>query len=256
MCDVNTAEIVAVNHVGVSVADMARARRFWTQGLGAVEHGGWSWPVGTAPSDESLDTEGTSAEALLLRTDTAFMELFAFATPTPAPRPEGAPGVVELTWAVGDVEAARRDALACGGTEGAHPALVVCPDGTPVRLVPAGPTGAVGLVGVRVRVADPAAHLVQAVGGPVAWDLVGGADPHQPRPVDLGVNHVCLDVDDIAAQRAALAGTRWHHPITESSGGVAAVSYGTTPDGVVVELLESRSEQAFFARCRLAHPHG
>jgi catechol 2,3-dioxygenase-like lactoylglutathione lyase family enzyme len=248
---VTSGQILALNHVGVSVANMPRARSFWTDGLGAVDHGGWSWPVGTKPSDDSLATEGTSAEALLLRTDTAFMEIFAFATPTPQPRASDAPGITALTWAVDDIEAVRRRAVAAGGVVTADG--VCCPDGTPVRLV-AAPGGPYGLVGVEVRVADPAVHVVQDVPGPVALALVGGAGESRPRPIDLGANHICLDVDGIADVRAALEGMSWHHEITESSGGVAAVSYGTTADGVVVELLESRSEQAFFSRCRLAHP--
>lgn len=53
-------------------------------------------------------------------------------------------------------------------------------------------------------------------------ELVPGATCDRPRPVDLGVNHVRLDVDGVAQVRAG-AEARWHHPVTESSGGAAAV---------------------------------
>lgn len=244
-----TSRIVALNHVGVSVADLDRARRFWIDGLGATDHGGWSWPVGTVPADESLDTVGTAAEVLLLRTDTAFLEIFAFAAPAPAAREAGAPGVTALTWMVDDVAAVRKRALAAGGT--ADGADLRCPDGTLIRLVAGDATG---LVGVEVLVADAAAHVVREVPGPVRVEVRSGASAEAAAPVDLGVNHLCLDVDGIADVRAGLDGVRWHHPVTESSGGIAAVSYGTTADGVLVELLESRSAEAFLSRCRLTRP--
>ncbi|MFC5495821.1 VOC family protein [Nocardioides caricicola] len=228
--------VVALNHVGVSVADLARARAFWIDELGALDHGGFGWPVGTAPADESLATEGTSAEVALLRTDAAFLELFAFASPAPAVRPSGAPGVAALVWAVRDGRRGR----------------VHCPDGTPVELVAAG-EGPAGLVGVTVRVPDPGVRTWPAVPGPVAVTVVGGADADPARPVDLGVNHLCLDVAGIADVRRGMQDVRWHHDVTESSGGIAAVCYGTTADGVLVELLESRSPEAFLSRCRLAY---
>lgn len=236
--------IVALNHVGVSVADLDRAKAFWIDGLGALDHGGFGWPVGTAPADESLATEGTAAEVVLLRTDTAFIELFAFHSPKPEVRPPTSPGVVALAWAVPDV-AAVRARLGLDDDE-----AVRCPDGTAVALRPSegGPTG---LVGVTLQVLDPTRHPLPAVPGPVTVQVVGGADLQAARPVDFGVNHLCVDVDGIGAVRAGLDGVRWHHDVTESSGGIAAVCYGTTDDGVLVELLESRSPEAFLSRCRL-----
>lgn len=230
--------VLALNHVGVSVADLGRAHAFWAS-LGALDHGGFSWPVGTAPADESLAMAVTAATVAILRTDAAFLELFSFTSPAPAPRPAGVPGVAGLVWAV---------------PSGAATGEVTCPDGTPVTLVEAG-DGPLGLVGVRVRVAAPDAHPLPPVPGPVGVAVDGGADAAPARPVDLGVNHLCLDVAGIASVRSSLSsGVRWHHEVTESSGGIAAVCYGTTHDGVLVELLESRSDDAFLARCRLARP--
>lgn len=228
--------------------DLTKARAFWVDALGALEHGAFGWPVGTAPADESLATVGTAAEVLLLRTDAAFLELFAFSSPVPAERASDAPGVSALTWACDDVDAIRTAALGRGGT--GHPAGVLCPDGTPVRLVDAG-RGPRGLVGVEVKVAVPSEFEFSGARGPVGWEVIGGASRTAPRPVDLGVNHVCLDVADAGLVREHACTVSWHHPVTESSGGLAAVCYGTTEDGVLVELLESRSPEAFFARTRL-----
>ena len=243
--------VVALNHVGISVADLEAARRFWVGGLSALEHGAFGWPVGTAPADESLATEGTSAEVVLLRTDAAFMELFAFASPTPAVRSVGSPGVKGLVWAAVDPDATYAQAVDAGGTPSGE-RRVRCPDGTPVTVVASdGPTG---LVGVLVQVPDAEAHALPTVPGPVAVEVSGGADEPRARPVDLGVNHLCLDVTDIDGVREKVAGTTWHHDVTESSGGIAAVCYGTTSDGVLVELLESRTPDAFLSRTRLAYP--
>lgn len=241
--------VLAVNHVGISVRDLEAAHRFWTGALGALDHGAFGWPVGSAPADESLALEGTAAEVVLLRTETAFLELFAFGSPTPEPRGDGAPGVRSLTWAVPDVVRAEDAVVRLGGTREAA-GRVRCPDGVAVRLVPA--TRGTGLVGVEVLVEATHAHLLADVPGPVAVELVPGAASSRPRPVDHGVNHVCLDVDGIDAVRAG-SPTRWHHPVTESSGGAAAVCYGTTHDGVLVELLESRAGSAFLSRTRLTH---
>lgn len=242
--------VVALNHVGVSVRDLGRARAFWLHALGAHEHGAFGWPVGSAPADQSLALTGTSAEVVLLRTDTAFLELFEFATPAPAPRPADAPGVRSLVWAVPDVAAAEVSAVAHGGVV-EEPGLVRCPDGVPVRLLAR--HDASGLVGVEVAVASAGGHLLADVPGPVTVNLVAGAGRARPRPVDHGVNHVCLDVDGIDAVRSGVEDATWHHPVTESSGGAAAVCYGTTVDGVLVELLESRATTAFFHRCHLTH---
>ncbi|WP_110241482.1 VOC family protein [Nocardioides gilvus] len=248
------ARLLAVNHVGVSVQDMAAARRFWVEVLGAEEYGAFGWAVGTTPADDSLGLLDTAADVLLLRTDAAFMELFAFSSPAPRARPARRPGVSALTWAVSNVEGAVLAARATGSPV-TRPGVVECPDGTEVRLVPAG-DGPRGLMGVEVLVEEPAAHVFAGVAGPVALTYVPGeALGGAPSPVDHGVNHLCLDVRGIEAISAAATGVQWNHPVTESSGGAAAVRYGTTADGVLVELLESRSDQAFLARCRLSHGH-
>lgn len=239
-----------LNHVGVSVHDLEAARRFWIDGLGACFHGEFGWPVGSEGADESLALADTAAQVVLLRTDSAFMELFRFTSPGQASRPDDSPGPRALVWACADVLLTRQRALAAGGRVGAWDLVVECPDETPVFLVPAG-DGPTGLVGVELRVLD-AERFPFEFHGPVQVRVLDGATSEACSPVDLGLNHVCLDVADADAARADAANVRWHHPVTDSSGGIARVCYGTTADGVLVELLESRSPQAFFSRSRLS----
>ncbi|HET8969650.1 MAG TPA: VOC family protein [Candidatus Nanopelagicales bacterium] len=245
--------VLAVNHVGISVADLAAAQRFWVDGLGAQPHGGFSWPVGTLPSDEALATTGTAAEVVLLRCDAAYLELFRFDSPPPARRSAHAPGVAGLTWAVPDVAAV---SARLGGDASGE---VRCPDGTPVRLVAAG-TGPTGLVGVRLQVADPARHPLGEVAGPVRLQVGAGGTGRRPDPVDLGVNHVCLQVDPIGSVRAGwddpATAVRWHQPVVSSSGGIASLCYGTSHDGVLIELLACHSPDALLSRERLLRPDG
>jgi catechol 2,3-dioxygenase-like lactoylglutathione lyase family enzyme len=241
--------VVAVNHVGVSVADLDAARTFWGA-LGFVEVGGWTWGPGTAPADEALGVTGTAATVSILASPTSYLELFAFAAPVAAPRDPTSPGIDEVTVSVADLDATISALRALGHQ--AEGATTRCPDGTLVRLRDDGPRG---LRRVVLRVPDPAASPLLAVAPdePVALDAVGGASGPVARACDLGANHVCLDVEGIAGVRGALGdGVRWHHQVVASSGGIASVCYGTTVDGVLVELLESHSADATLSRARLA----
>jgi catechol 2,3-dioxygenase-like lactoylglutathione lyase family enzyme len=244
-------QVLGVNHIGVSVRDLDAARGFWGA-LGFGPHLEFAWPVGTAPADEALGLVGSAAEVVVLRAPRSYLELFAFSAPEPAERPASAPGITGVTVSVPDLDAAV-DALASLGHEvvrDAGTALTRCPDGTPVHLSP-GPHA--GLAEVRVRVADPGSTpLAGLATDAVLLRAESGGVGAVRAPCDLGANHVCLDVVGIAAVRADLdAGTRWHHEITASSGGIASVCYGTTHDGLVVELLESHSPDASLSRTRL-----
>jgi catechol 2,3-dioxygenase-like lactoylglutathione lyase family enzyme len=240
--------VVAVNHVGVSVADLGRAEQFWAL-LGFDRVTGWTWGPGTTPADEALALTGSGAEVAILQGPTSFLELFAFSSPVPAARAVDAPGIAGLAVAVADA-ASTQDRLAKAGFS-ASSGRTTCPDGTPVELLEGDPPG---LRRVVLRVPDPGRHPFATVTAltPVALDAVPGGDGPVARPCDLGANHVCLDVVGLAHVRTALGDTvRWHHPVTASSGGIASVCYGTTHDGVVVELLESHSPQATLSRTRL-----
>ena len=241
--------VVGVNHVGVSVRDLARSRSFW-EALDFVEVAAWSWGAGTTPADEALGLLDTAASVSILASPAAYLELFAFTSPEPTARSATSPGIAEVTVAVDDL-AATADALAAQGSP-VDDATVVCPDGTVVRLVEGGLRG---LRRVLLRVPDPQRSplLAHAPDAPVSLDAVAGGTGPPPRPSDLGANHVCLDVEGIVGVRGSFGdGVRWHHGVTPSSGGIASVCYGTTVDGVLVELLENHSPDASLSRGRLA----
>lgn len=241
--------VVGINHIGVSVADLDAARAFWTA-LGFAEVAGWTWPVGTTPADEALALTGTSATVAILAAPSSFLELFAFHAPEPQRRDADAPGVAEVTVAVDDL--ARTTAALADLGRDVVGARTTCPDGTPVLLVEDAPRG---MRRVVLRVTDPAASPLLAVApdDPVSLDAVAGAHGAPARACDLGANHVCLDVEGIVGVRGAFGdGVAWHHGVTSSSGGIASVCYGTTVDGVLVELLESHSPDATLHRARLA----
>jgi hypothetical protein len=206
--------------------------------------------VGTAPADEALGLDGTSAEVAILAAPTSYLELFAFASPSPGVRRPDAPGIAEVMVAVDDLAATTAELAALGHE--VRDGAVVCPDGTPVILLEGGP---LGLRHVLLRVPDPASSplLSLAPDEPVALDAVAGGDGEVASPHDLGANHVCLDVEGIVGVRGSFGdGVRWHHPVTSSSGGIASVCYGTTVDGVLVELLENHTPEASLSRERLA----
>lgn len=299
-----------INHVGLSVGDLAVARTFWCDALGFVEFGEFSWPAGTTPADEALGLRNSAAHVVLLRAGNIHLELFEFVEPTPTPQartsvtdPFGRnrAGIAYLAIDSRDVGAtvARLTAhdvnVAAGSDEGWL--WVKDPDGNAVALL-SGPTRSgrqvdahpprteasapptplryddvagvdhigVGLLGspetvhhnvrgwhtITGSTDQPASDPPWVVpGSNVDLVLSGtsarGTDPASRRACDLGYNHLCLDVSGIESLRTGLAedGTRWNHPITESSGGIAAVVYGRTPDGVLLELLENRTPETW-----------
>ncbi len=246
------ATVVGINHVGISVTDLTVARAFWAA-IGFVEVSRFAWGAGTSPADDALGLLDSAAEVVVLAGATSYLELFAFAAPAPALRDESSPGIAGITVAVADlatvVAALRR--LGCDVRTSDVTAGTTCPDGTPIELVTGDPTG---LRRVVVRVPDPAVHPLPSLPGRVVTlDVEAGGDGTRARPCDLGANHLCLDVVGVDAVRADLArGVRWHHEVTASSGGIASVCYGTTVDGVLVELLESHSPDATLSRARLS----
>lgn len=208
------ARTLGVNHVGVSVSDLDAARGFWAEQLGFVDIGGWTWPVGTAPSDAALDLEDTSASVALLRAGSMHLELFEFHSPTPARRDPTAAvsaGLGHVALAVTDVAAVTgrlRDAGARvlvepgsgGGPQAA--AWVADPDGNLVELLAAAPGRGYGLEGLEVQAHPPA----------------GPADP-APAPMRradvLGVHHVGIGVSGAPPSSAA----RWAGYVDATAGG-------------------------------------
>lgn len=245
-------QVLGVNHIGVSVRELDAARAFWGA-LGFGPHLEFAWPAGSAPADEALGLVGSAAEVVVLRADRCYLELFAFSAPVPAERPGTAPGITGVAVEVPDLTNAldRLRELGHEVTDDGAGAWTRCPDATPVH-VGTGPR--TGLTQVLVRVTEPGSSPLTGFvdAGPVALRTEPGGTGPVCSPCDLGANHVCLDVSGIDEVRTGLgADVGWHHQVTASSGGVASVCYGTTRDGVVIELLESHAPEAALSRTRL-----
>jgi catechol 2,3-dioxygenase-like lactoylglutathione lyase family enzyme len=306
------ARVHGINHVGISVRDLAAARDFWCRVLGFEEFGGFSWPVGTTPADEALGLSGSAAQVALIRAGNMHLELFEFAEPAPTkqsatsvtdPIGRDRAGIAYVAIESRDVRTtlARLESLGInivGGSEDGW-LWVKDPDGNAVAIL-SGPTRSgrfvdanpprdessptptppvfadiagvdhlgLGLLGSPDVVRDGVRRWSALVGAPgppgpddsSPWvvrtnnvDLAlrksnaRRTDPSQRRACDLGYNHICLDISGISALRDDLGedGVRWNHAITESSGGIAAVVYGRSPDGVLVELLENRTNETW-----------
>jgi catechol 2,3-dioxygenase-like lactoylglutathione lyase family enzyme len=96
-----------------------------------------------------------------------------------------------------------------------------------------------------VGLPDSAARLVMLRAGAAHLELfefrnpVGRAAVRDRNVNDVGISHVCLDVDDARAEhdRLTAAGVTFHGPVQEIAGQVR-VAYCRDPDGNVVELQE------------------
>ena len=130
---------------------------------------GFAWTTGTAEVDAALGLEGSAAEVAVLQGANAYLEVFAYSSPSPR---DGAASGVQADWA---------DTAAGPWLRSVRwPAA----DAAAVATWWADVTDEVGVAPL-----DPNASL-------------GGAPPR--RMCDLGGNHVCLDVVGIDAVFAGL----------------------------------------------------
>ena len=301
-----------INHIGISVRDLAASRSFWCDALGFVEFGDFSWPAGTIPADEALGLNESAAHVSLIRAGNVHLELFEFTAPIGKPQastsvtdPIGRDraGIAYVAIDSRDVRAtlARFEALdinVVGGSDDGW-LWVRDPDGNAVAIV-SGPTRSgrvvdanparessspdpimpinedivgidhvgIGLLGSADGVSDGVRRWSSILGSRSTDAFSAGqpwvvessnldlafrktsaqsTDPAARRACDLGYNHLCLDVSGVESLHEQFAdeGLAWNHAITESSGGKAAVVYGRTADGVLVELLENRTSDTF-----------
>ena len=136
------------SHLGLCVADLARARRFWCEGLGFREVG--TLRVAGEPSARLLELPGVELDAVYLERDGVRLELLHYPTPgttgTTEPRPMNALGLTHLSFRVEDVGATTAALVALGahervGTRVGNPELaagavfLTCPDGARIELV-------------------------------------------------------------------------------------------------------------------------
>jgi catechol 2,3-dioxygenase-like lactoylglutathione lyase family enzyme len=133
--------MTVVNHVGLCVADLDRARRFYEEALG------FTFRNELRPPDDVTSTLlGLSAPAALhavyLTLDGFVLELLHYERPTPDFRERvlDEPGLTHVSVTVDDLDGALRRVGECGGSvvEGSHVGVAVFvrdPDGQLVELL-------------------------------------------------------------------------------------------------------------------------
>src|SRR5581483_10206103 len=99
--------INGIHHVGMSVPDLDHARDFYVGQLGFEEVNRVEWG-GAEEVDRIMRLRGSSGRVMVLRMGNAFIEMFEFAAPAPAPqngeRPVNDYGFTHLCLDVSDVD--------------------------------------------------------------------------------------------------------------------------------------------------------
>ena len=142
--------ILRMTHIGVCVADLGRALRFYRDGLGFRLRS--EFQVQGEPSDTLLRLRDVNLQAVYLERDGVRIELLYYAAPTATgsdqPRAMNARGLTHLSVRVDDLATTLETVCAAGGrllaetridmpAFGAAAAFVCDPDGTLVELVQA-----------------------------------------------------------------------------------------------------------------------
>lgn len=136
------------SHLGLCVADLARAERFYREGLGFREIS--RIEVAGGASDTLLELEGSELEAVYLERDGLRLELLHFRRPgalgAGEARPVNQRGLTHLSFRVEDCDVAARRLAGLGGRVLGHTRIdnpqfrsiavfVLDPDGARVELV-------------------------------------------------------------------------------------------------------------------------
>jgi len=137
-----------LSHIGLCVADLGRAKRFWCEGLGFQNIG--SIRVAGEPSATLLELRDVELEAVYLERDGVRLELLHYPVPghvgEPDVRPMNALGLTHLSFRVEDVTETAAALIALGarkrpGTRVGNPefaagaVFLTCPDGARIELV-------------------------------------------------------------------------------------------------------------------------
>ena len=140
-------EIHDLSHLGLCVSDLARAKRFYCEGLGFSE--ALELEFAGEPSATLLELPAVEFAAVYLRRDGLLLELLHYDAPAAtgdrAPRAMNALGFTHLSFRVAGVDAVAERLVTLGGraleqTRIHNPALdaraifVVDPDGTRIEL--------------------------------------------------------------------------------------------------------------------------
>lgn len=109
--------ITGFNHVGISVRDLDRSIAFYTELFG-MELMSEPFPFGGAKFEQVMALPGAKGRMAFVAKGGLALELFEFASPTPAPKDPGYPvsthGISHFGFNVADI-AAEYDRLAAAG---------------------------------------------------------------------------------------------------------------------------------------------
>ena len=101
--------IRAIHHTAISTGDIERSLGFYRDLLGFREVDRFGWRRGSAAMDAITGLTDSESKVALLRLDNAFLELFEYSSPQPAPgdphRPVCDHGITHLCLEVTDVDA-------------------------------------------------------------------------------------------------------------------------------------------------------
>ncbi len=81
-------ELPVIDHIAITVPDLALARDFYTGLLGLEETHRTSWQAGNARMDALMGLSGSAAEVLILRAGNIEIEFFEFRHLQAEPQPE------------------------------------------------------------------------------------------------------------------------------------------------------------------------
>jgi catechol 2,3-dioxygenase-like lactoylglutathione lyase family enzyme len=138
--------MMSVSHIGICVSDLAKALRFYCDGLGFKET--VRWKIGSE-AGPIMEIDGNIVlNSVMIRKDTLNIELLDFETPK-VKRADGRrsltlTGLTHLSLLVDDVDAVAAKAVECGGILIKHTRTTMAqgdfvyitdPDGTRVELM-------------------------------------------------------------------------------------------------------------------------
>jgi catechol 2,3-dioxygenase-like lactoylglutathione lyase family enzyme len=110
--------IRGIHHTAISTGDLERALGFYRDLLGFEVVLEFAWPKGTEPADQITGLDSSAAKVAMLRAGNAFVELFEYEAPRPAPvdptRPVCDHGITHIALDVRDIHAEYEPLSAAG----------------------------------------------------------------------------------------------------------------------------------------------
>ena len=101
--------IRGIHHTAISTGNLERALGFYRDLLGFEVVLEFAWPKGTEPADQITGLDSSAAKVAMLRAGNAFVELFEYEAPGPAPgdptRPVCDHGITHIALDVTDIDA-------------------------------------------------------------------------------------------------------------------------------------------------------